>query len=153
MYARVKALKQQLEEAEDDTAKSNAQKRKAQRELDEQLEQNQVLQREINTLKSRLRSGGDCLRGSRYCEWYYYFHLYQCISKALLIDILAINHQCISEVLLIDILAINHQCISEALLIDVLAINHQCISKALLIDVLAINNFFHFFIMLYQNLN
>lgn len=56
--ARVKALKRQLDEAEEECTRINAQKRKIQRELDEQAENGEVLQREVDTLKSKLRSGG-----------------------------------------------------------------------------------------------
>ena len=60
--ARVKALKRQLDEAEEECTRINAQKRKVQRDLDEQLETSEVLQRENEQLKSRLRTGGDKLR-------------------------------------------------------------------------------------------
>ena len=60
--SRVKALKRQLDEAEEECTRINSQKRKIQRELDEQVEGNEVLQRENDTLKSRLRTGGDKLR-------------------------------------------------------------------------------------------
>ncbi len=59
--ARVKALKRQLDEAEEECTRINAQKRKIQRDLDEQTEASEVLQRENDTLKSKLRSGGDKL--------------------------------------------------------------------------------------------
>ena len=62
MNARVKALKRQLDEAEEECTRINSQKRKVQRDLDEQVEQTEVLQRENESLKSRLRSGGDKLR-------------------------------------------------------------------------------------------
>ena len=56
--ARVKALKRQLDEAEEECTRINSQKRKIQRELDEQTENGEVLQREVDQLKSKLRSGG-----------------------------------------------------------------------------------------------
>ena len=59
--ARVKALKRQLDEAEEECTRINSQKRKIQRDLDEQIEQTEVLQRENDTLKNRLRAGGDKL--------------------------------------------------------------------------------------------
>jgi regulator of replication initiation timing len=59
--ARVKALKRQLDEAEEECTRINSQKRKIQRDLDEQMEQTEVLQRENDTLKNRLRAGGDKL--------------------------------------------------------------------------------------------
>ena len=61
--ARVKALKRQLDEAEEECTRINMQKRKTQRDLDEVTEQSEVLQRENDQLKSKLRSaGGDKLR-------------------------------------------------------------------------------------------
>lgn len=48
---RVKALKRQVDEAEEEITRLNAQKRKIQRELDEQMEQNETASREINQLK------------------------------------------------------------------------------------------------------
>lgn len=62
MNARVKALKRQLDEAEEECTRINSQKRKVQRDLDEQAESNEVLQRENDQLKSRIRTGGDKLR-------------------------------------------------------------------------------------------
>jgi len=59
--ARVKALKRQLDEAEEECTRINAQKRKIQREYDESTEQTESLQREIEQLKSRLRSGASGL--------------------------------------------------------------------------------------------
>ena len=53
--ARVKALKRQLDESEEECTRANAGKRKLQRELDDQIEANEAAQREINSLKSRLR--------------------------------------------------------------------------------------------------
>ena len=60
--ARVKALKRQLDEAEEECTRVNAAKRKVQRDLDEQTEQNEVQSREIDMLKSKLRTGGDKYR-------------------------------------------------------------------------------------------
>ncbi len=62
MNSRVKALKRQLDETEEECTRINAQKRKIQRDLDEQTEQNEVLQREIEQYKSKLRAGGDKYR-------------------------------------------------------------------------------------------
>ena len=61
--SRVKALKRQLDEAEEECTRINQQKRKTQRDLDEVTEESEVLQRENDQLKSKLRSaGGDKLR-------------------------------------------------------------------------------------------
>ena len=57
MNSRVKALKRQLDEAEEENARMSSSKRKLQRDLDEQIESSEVLQREVDSLKSRLRSG------------------------------------------------------------------------------------------------
>ncbi|XP_038049034.1 myosin-10-like isoform X2 [Patiria miniata] len=62
-----KNLKRQLDEAEDECTRINGQKRKVQRELDEMNEANEALTREVNSLKSRMRSGGGgSSRPSRY---------------------------------------------------------------------------------------
>ena len=55
MNARVKALKRQLDDAEEEVSRINATKRKIQRELDDQTEQNETLQRENNQLRSKMR--------------------------------------------------------------------------------------------------
>lgn len=50
--SRMKQLKRQLEEAEEEATRANAYRRKLQREMDDASE---GLSREVNTLKSRLR--------------------------------------------------------------------------------------------------
>ncbi|XP_078510791.1 myosin-10 isoform X4 [Lissotriton helveticus] len=55
---RMKQLKRQLEEAEEEATRANASRRKLQRELDDSTEATEVLTREVNTLKNRLRRGG-----------------------------------------------------------------------------------------------
>ncbi|KAM9296801.1 myosin-10 [Gastrophryne carolinensis] len=55
---RMKQLKRQLEEAEEEATRANASRRKLQRELDDACEANEVLNREVTTLKNRLRRGG-----------------------------------------------------------------------------------------------
>jgi len=56
--ARVKQLKRQLEEAEEEVARANAQKRKVLRDLDEQTETAESAKREADTLRSKIRLGG-----------------------------------------------------------------------------------------------
>ena len=53
--ARMKALKRQIDQNYDEMSTANAAKRKLQRDFDEQLEINDSLQRENNTLKQRQR--------------------------------------------------------------------------------------------------
>ena len=53
--ARMKQLKRQLEEAEEEASRANASKRKLQRELDDATEASEGLTREVNSLKNRLR--------------------------------------------------------------------------------------------------
>lgn len=53
--ARVKQLKRQLEESEEESQRITAARRKLQRELDEATETNDAMSREVNTLKSKLR--------------------------------------------------------------------------------------------------
>ena len=48
---RVKALKRQLDEAEEEVTRANGQKRKLQRDLDEQMEANENMTREMSTLR------------------------------------------------------------------------------------------------------
>ena len=56
--ARVKALKRQLEESEEEVARSNASKRKLQRDLDEQTEALETAQRDADQMRGKLRSAG-----------------------------------------------------------------------------------------------
>ena len=51
MNNRVKALKRQLDDAEEEVTRCNGQKRKLQRELDEQMEANETMSREMSTLR------------------------------------------------------------------------------------------------------
>lgn len=51
MNNRVKALKRQVDEAEEEITRANQAKRKLQRDLDEQMEQNENASREISQLK------------------------------------------------------------------------------------------------------
>lgn len=55
MNVRVKVLKRQLDEAEEENSREKIQKRKVQRDLEDQLESNDLLQRENNNLKKKLR--------------------------------------------------------------------------------------------------
>ncbi|CAI5676428.1 unnamed protein product [Oreochromis niloticus] len=55
---RVKQLKHQLEEAEEEAQRVVAARRKLQRELDEATESNDALNREVASLRSKLRRGG-----------------------------------------------------------------------------------------------
>lgn len=52
---RVKALKRQLDEAEEEISREKAQKRKAQREYEDMLETHETMTREISNLKNKLR--------------------------------------------------------------------------------------------------
>jgi len=52
---RVKTLKRQLDDAEEEVSRANAGKCKLQRDLDDMSEQNETLQREVNQLRSKLR--------------------------------------------------------------------------------------------------
>ncbi|XP_077308716.1 myosin-9 [Lithobates pipiens] len=55
---RMKQLKRQVEEAEEEAQRANAMRRKLQRELEDATETAEALNREVNTLKSKLRRGG-----------------------------------------------------------------------------------------------
>lgn len=52
---RVKALKRQLDEAEEEISREKAQKRKAQREMEDMVESNETMSRELTNLKNKLR--------------------------------------------------------------------------------------------------
>uniref|UniRef100_A0A8C2L5M2 Myosin, heavy chain 14, non-muscle n=1 Tax=Cyprinus carpio TaxID=7962 RepID=A0A8C2L5M2_CYPCA len=52
---RLRQLKRQLEEVEEENSRSNAQRRKLQRELEEMSDSMQIMNRELNTLRSQLR--------------------------------------------------------------------------------------------------
>ena len=51
----MKALKRQLDEAEEEISRERAQKRKSQRELEDTLQENESKDREITNLKNKLR--------------------------------------------------------------------------------------------------
>uniref|UniRef100_A0A671YFN1 Myosin-9 n=1 Tax=Sparus aurata TaxID=8175 RepID=A0A671YFN1_SPAAU len=53
--SRMRQLKRQLEEAEEEVTRANAYRRKLQRELDDAVESADVMNREVSTLKSKLR--------------------------------------------------------------------------------------------------
>jgi len=57
MSSRVKQLKRQLDEAEEECARLTALKRKVQREYEEQVEHCEVLTHENEQLKGRMRGG------------------------------------------------------------------------------------------------
>lgn len=52
---RMKTLKRNLDELEEEMQKEKAQKRKAQRECEDMIENQETLTREINSLKTKLR--------------------------------------------------------------------------------------------------
>lgn len=51
----MKALKRNLDELEEEVQKEKAHKRKAQRECEDMIENQEALNREINSLKTKLR--------------------------------------------------------------------------------------------------
>jgi myosin protein heavy chain len=53
--ARVKGLKRQLDEAEEEISREKAQRRKAQREMEDMIEANETMTRELTNLKNKLR--------------------------------------------------------------------------------------------------
>lgn len=52
---RVKGLKRQLDEAEEEISREKAQKRKAQREMEDMVESHEAVSRELTNLKNKLR--------------------------------------------------------------------------------------------------
>ena len=52
---RIKHLKRQLDETEEEVTRLNAAKRKLQRDLDESVESNEAVQREVQQLRNRAR--------------------------------------------------------------------------------------------------
>lgn len=72
----MKTLKRNVDELEEEMQKEKAQKRKAQRECEEHLETQEALNREINSLKTKLRwvrrfrlGAGDWRHLPRTCDW------------------------------------------------------------------------------------
>uniref|UniRef100_A0AAQ5YFF7 Myosin-9 n=1 Tax=Amphiprion ocellaris TaxID=80972 RepID=A0AAQ5YFF7_AMPOC len=57
LNSRLKQLKRQLEEAEEEAQRANANRRKLQRELEDATESAEVMNREVTTLKNKLRRG------------------------------------------------------------------------------------------------
>lgn len=55
LNSRMKILKRNLDEAEEEIQKEKTQKRKAQRECEDMLENQEALTREVNSLKTKLR--------------------------------------------------------------------------------------------------
>lgn len=62
---RMKAMRRQLDEAEEEISREKAHRRKAQRELDDYVESNESMNREISNLKNKLRRGVGGLPSSR----------------------------------------------------------------------------------------
>jgi len=62
---RMKAMRRQLDEAEEEISREKAHRRKAQRELDDYVESNESMNREINNLKNKLRRGMGGLPSTR----------------------------------------------------------------------------------------
>lgn len=62
---RMKAMRRQLDEAEEEISREKAHRRKAQREIDDYVESNEGMNREINNLKNKLRRGVGGLPSSR----------------------------------------------------------------------------------------
>ncbi|XP_060921730.1 myosin-9-like isoform X1 [Labrus mixtus] len=57
LNSRVKQLKRQLEESEEEAQRANANRRKLQRELEDAIESSEVMNREVSSLKNKLRRG------------------------------------------------------------------------------------------------
>merc|ERR1719300_1945658 len=62
---RMKAMRRQLDEAEEEISREKAHRRKAQREIDDYVESNESMNREISNLKNKLRRGVGGLPSSR----------------------------------------------------------------------------------------
>jgi len=58
-------MRRQLDEAEEEISREKSHRRKAQRELDDYVESNESMSREINNLKNKLRRGVGALPSSR----------------------------------------------------------------------------------------
>uniref|UniRef100_A0A673HSC4 Myosin-9 n=1 Tax=Sinocyclocheilus rhinocerous TaxID=307959 RepID=A0A673HSC4_9TELE len=63
LNTRMKQLKRQLEETEEEAARANASRRKLQRELEDATESASLMNREVSTLKNKLRCGNCILNG------------------------------------------------------------------------------------------
>ena len=55
LNSRMRQLKRQLEESEEELTRANAYRRKLQRELDDATESADAMNREVSTLKSKIR--------------------------------------------------------------------------------------------------
>lgn len=55
LNSRIKQLKRQLEEAEEDAQRANANRRKLQRDLEDATESADAMNREVTSLKNKLR--------------------------------------------------------------------------------------------------
>merc|ERR550517_706313 len=64
--SRIKALKRQLDETEEEVSREKAARRKTQRELEDLIAENESKEREITNLKNKLRRGIGGLAGSRF---------------------------------------------------------------------------------------
>ncbi|XP_076334905.1 uncharacterized protein LOC143238500 isoform X2 [Tachypleus tridentatus] len=56
--SRVQALKRQVDEAEEECSREKTQRRKVQRELEDMMESNETMSRELTSLKNKMRRGG-----------------------------------------------------------------------------------------------
>merc|ERR1719219_2783647 len=65
---RIKAMRRQLDEAEEEISREKAHRRKAQRELDDYVETNESQTREITNLKNKLRNSATSSRANRRAE-------------------------------------------------------------------------------------
>lgn len=71
----MRQLKRQLEEAEEEVTRANASRRKLQRELDDAAETADAMNREVSSLKSKLRCGLFSLYGEEeFAAFVDYFH-------------------------------------------------------------------------------
>merc|ERR1719312_1282982 len=65
---RIKAMRRQLDEAEEEISREKAHRRKAQREVDDYVESNESMSREINNLKNKLRNATNSSSRARRAE-------------------------------------------------------------------------------------
>lgn len=84
MNNRVKALKRQLDESEEEVQREKVGKRKAQRELEDILETHESLTRECNNLRNKLR-WVCCCQGQRHLSTAHYITRYREVDTLIIV--------------------------------------------------------------------
>jgi chromosome segregation ATPase len=84
--SRVKQLKRQVEEGEEEVARLNTQKRKLQRDVEEATEQGETAQRECEQLRSKLRGAGVGSSGADKSRCVNFFFIINIVEEAVIVE-------------------------------------------------------------------